>query len=171
MKLIFLDFDGVLNNQKYFIDNDIERKIYGKVNSFENDLRSLLSDIDFYKVMLIKCVCDTTGAKVVVTSAWRNLSKYIFVEEYLVRLGLPIIGVTPYLNGKRGKEIYSYLKSINEPVNYVVIDDERFRDFDENLLNHLIKTDFYGDGFTEDDVNEVISVLNLNYNELHFESR
>ena len=42
---------------------------------------------------------------------------------------------------------------------YIILDDEIFPDYDENLLNHLIKTSFYEDGLTEKHAKKLIKGL------------
>ena len=55
-----------------------------------------------------------------------------------------------------------YLKEHDEITNFIIIDDEVFRDFNE-LENYLIKTDFYNDGLTEEDAEEAIKILKKEY--------
>lgn len=161
MKIIFLDIDGVLNSQNYFIKTHKDNLIYHKVYDYQNveqyqKLKVL--DLDFEKLELLKKIVGETNCKIVVTSSWRNLRFWPLVEEYLINKGLPIIDVTPCLNG-RGEEIRTYLKEHGEIENFIILDDERFRDFNE-LENYLVKTDFYGDGLTEEHVYDAIEILN-----------
>lgn len=167
MKVIFLDIDGVLNSQEYFINNHEEELLYNKLfyrnkNKISNEewLKIKLLDIDFYKLQLVKYIISETDAKIVISSSWRTLKIYPLIEEYLVNQGLTIIGVTPYINGNRGKEIREYLKENNEIEDFIVLDDEIFEDFNE-LENNLIKTDFYNEGLTYEHVKEAINVLKL----------
>ena len=70
-------------------------------------------------------------------------------------MGIPIIGITPYIDSKRGLEIKTYLKE-NLVDNYIIIDDDIFPDFDEELLSHLIHTSFFDEGITDDNVYEAV---------------
>ena len=82
-KIIFLDIDGVLNCQDTFVNNYRERVMLNKClnESIENRVKISMCDIDYEKVMLLKHICDVTGSKIVVSSSWRLLRNYIFIEE------------------------------------------------------------------------------------------
>jgi len=161
MKVIFLDIDGVLNSQKYFIENHIPNLIYHQVydyNIIENKQKLQVLELDFYKIELLKKIVFETNCKIVISSCWKNLSTYPLVEEYLVQKGLPIIGATPVAND-RGEEIRTYLKEHQDIDGFIILDDEIFDDFDE-LENFLVKTSFYEDGLTEEHAEEAIYLLN-----------
>lgn len=158
-KIIFLDIDGVLNSQKTFIDNHKWKKIFVKIktNNIEDIVTREMLDIDLDKVFMLRDICNLTGAKIVISSCWRNLTYYILVEEKLISLGLPIIGTTPYIDNNRGEEIRKYLEE-NKVDNFIILDDDIFKDFYE-LENYLIKTSFYEDGLTYETVEEAVRVL------------
>lgn len=158
-KIIFLDIDGVLNSQKTFIDNHDWEKIFIKIkiNSIEDIITRQMLDIDLDKVFMLRDICNLTGAKIVISSAWRNFMYYTLIEEKLISLGLPIVGTTPYIDNNRGEEIRKYLEE-NKVDNFIILDDEIFRDFYE-LENHLVKTSFYEDGLNYDAVEEAVRVL------------
>ena len=106
-KIIFLDIDGVLNSNKTFAKNHEWNKLFEKVHngSIEDIVTNKINEIDMEKLFMLRDVCSLTGAKIVISSGWRRLWNYPLVEEKLVSLGLPIIGVTPYIAGNRGEEI------------------------------------------------------------------
>jgi len=161
MKVIFLDIDGVLNSQKYFIKTHKDNLIYHKVYDYKNledYLKLKLLEIDFEKIQLLKRITYETNAKIVISSSWRRLREYTLIEEALINKGLPIIDKTPHI-GERGEEIRTYLKDHSEIEEFIILDDEIFRDFNE-LENHLVKTDFYNDGLEEYHVEEAIKILN-----------
>ena len=59
MKIIFLDIDGVLNSQEYFINNHNNIKEFYKDNIYNKDNVDLLverqiMDIDYDKLLLLK---------------------------------------------------------------------------------------------------------------------
>lgn len=158
-KIIFLDIDGVLNSQKTFVDNHKWLKIFIKIktNSIDDIVTRKMLDIELDKVFMLRDICNLTGAKIVISSCWRNLIHYILVEEKLVSLGLPIIGTTPYIDNNRGEEIRKYLEE-NKVDNFIILDDEIFKDFYE-LENHLVKTSFYEDGLNYEKVEESVRLL------------
>lgn len=158
-KIIFLDIDGVLNSQNTFIDNHEYRKFFVKYmnGSIEDEIVYTMLDIDLDKVFMLRDICNLTGAKVVVSSSWRRLRKYSLFEEKLTSLGIPIVGVTPFIGNNRGDEIRKYLED-NKIDEFVILDDDIFKDFNE-LENYLIKTSFYEEGLTEEISREVVRVL------------
>lgn len=158
-KIIFLDIDGVLNSQNTFEDNHKYRKFFVKYmnNSIDDEIIHIMLDIDLDKVFMLRDICNLTGAKIVITSSWRRLYNYPLIEEKLTSLGLPIEGVTPYINSNRGEEIRKYLEE-EKIDNFVILDDEIFKDFNE-LENYLIKTSFYEEGLTYEISKEVVRIL------------
>lgn len=152
MKVIFLDVDGVLNSDEFFDNN--------KDNSY----------IDEKTVRLVKKAVEETGAKVVVSSSFRYTRSFGKVQEILLRNGITF-DKTPFLDNERGKEIKQWiaenskiseeLKDGSEVEDYVVLDDDIFDDFDEEILSHLIKMEEnevrgFGKGLQEKDVDKII---------------
>ena len=136
--IIFLDIDGVLNSDKYF--DSIDNK------ECMNLVDRLMLDIDMSKVKLLLEVINKTNAKIVITSSWRRMKLYPYIKERLISMGLPVVGETPFIEGRRGEEIKSYLLE-NRVSNYCIIDDEVFKDYKE-LEDYLVVTDFYEDRLT-----------------------
>ena len=159
-KIIFLDIDGVLNCDDTFAEKYEEKRLFCKFleNSDYNLAKIDMCDIDFYKLQLLKYITLETDAKIVISSSWKNLRVYTLIEEILINKGLPIIGVTPYIHNKRGAEIRKYL-SENEVNDFIIIDDDIFDDYDDELLNHLVKTDFYDEGLNYEKADESINLL------------
>lgn len=158
-KVIFLDVDGVLNSQNTFIDNHEYRKFFVKHmnSSIDDKMIYMMLDIDLDKVFMLRDVCTLTGAKVVVSSCWRRLMIYPLLEENLTVMGVPIIGVTPFISNNRGDEIRKYLED-NKVDDFVILDDDIFHDFNE-LENNLVKTNFYEDGLNEEISRDVVRIL------------
>jgi len=159
-KIIFLDIDGVLNCSKTFKESFEINRHYRKYmdnSSYIYKLKCMLSEISVDKVRLVKEIVDNTGAKIVITSAWRKLRLFPLIEEYLVNKGLPIIDHT-INTGYRGEEIKKYIND-NNIKDFIVIDDEIFDDYDDFILNRLIKTSFYEDGINEEHIEEAIKIL------------
>ena len=164
MKIIFLDFDGVLNSQKHFVKNHELVKEYCNINQNKmNDLDVMLErkmlDINLSNLENLVKIIKKTHAKVVVTSSWKILEIFPLICERLRRLGVPIIGVTMDESINRGYGIKQYLNE-NNVDNYIIIDDDIFPDYDDELLDHLIKTSFYEDGLNKELMMEAINLLN-----------
>lgn len=152
LKFIFLDFDGVITtfNSRWNIDNE--------------------------KCLMIKRICDETGAKIVISSSWR----YGTLEDTIEKNHLDgwilrdyCYGVTKrfyagdseknWMIPRRGIEIESYLEFIRdkiliEDIPYVILDDDVY-DMLYCQRGHIIKTD-WKDGVSEDDISLAIKILN-----------
>lgn len=147
--IIFLDINGVLNSDKYF--DSIDNK------ECMNLVDRLMLDIDMSKVKLLLEVINKTNAKIVITSSWRRMKLYPYIKERLISMGLPVVGETLFIEGRRGEEIKNYLLE-NRVSNYCIIDDEVFKDYKE-LEDYLVVTDFYEDGLTIDHAKGVVKKL------------
>lgn len=153
MKVIFLDFDGVIT---------IPPKWHLQAN----------------KIRYIKKIVDATGAKIVISSSWRQGTVELTIEKML---GRPkrcprnkifnwfidnLYDVTPWCaddkyNGTgRGGEIQTWLDNHPKVDNYVIIDDDH--DMLDSQLYHFVQTN-YEDGITELETNWCIKILNGNY--------
>ena len=108
---------------------------------------------------MLKEIIDKTSSKVVVSSSITKREIYPYFKEFLINIGIPIIEEIKDCN--RGKGIKKYLKE-NNINNYIILDDEIFHDYDEDLLSHLVKTNFYKDGLTKEHKIIAIEMLHLN---------
>jgi len=128
-KIIFLDFDGVLNSQLYFVKRHAE-KLAGHNLGFAGDL-------DPTAVGFLNELIEKTGAKVVVSSTWRIGMTAEDLQELLEKVGFKgeVIGVTPDLSSGsclRGNEILEWIKDNRAIVGadysdyrqYVIFDDD-----------------------------------------------
>ena len=152
MNIIFLDIDGVLNSLNYFINMHskvlelYENKNYN--NSNELKLKRVMMDIDINKVNILKDIINETNSNIVIISSWKTLRVFPYVKDKLIDMGIPIIDVTTDDNCERGKGIKNYVEE-NNITNYIVIDDEIFSDYDDEILSRLVKTSFYENGLEE----------------------
>ena len=97
-------------------------------------------EIDNKRVRMLKQLIDDTGAKVVLSSGWRegwvyrdigetsisNSSVYLFnrLEKYFKQSGIEFYDKTRVLKIERGKEIMSWLANCQEPIeSFVAFDD------------------------------------------------
>ena len=156
MKVIFLDFDGVITTPET------------KWN------------IGLVYVKRIKQICDVTGAKLVISSSWqrysgtKNESREERVDNWLK--GILMKGYHGYIkkffkdytydmSGRfygeygnfRGSDIKSWLVRHPEVTDYVIIDDEG--DMLEEQLFHFVQTDWVF-GIQDREVKLAIGVLN-----------
>ncbi len=156
MKVIFLDFDGVIITPKSKCKLDPER------------------------MALLGRILDATDAKIVISSSWRRYSledtiRHITDDDNFFVGGNPfpfpeaVVGVTErmysfcYPNNERhfglprGCEIEHYLNQHSDIDNYVIIDD------DQDMLlcqkDNFVHTDS-DIGITEKDVEKAIEILN-----------
>lgn len=140
MKVLFLDIDGVLNNDIYKDQN----------------LPYPLSEFDPACVRCVNKIIEETGCEVVLSSDWRFTPE---VNTILRKAGLAkdLYGATPYLLGvARGYEIQRYLNEHPEISNYAILDD-----IDQMLYvqrPHFAKTDCYF-GITVEETEKVIRIL------------
>lgn len=161
MKIIFLDFDGVLNSQRY-----MESDAYGtgKGLAFGH------SQIDPKAVELLNKMIDVTDARVVISSSWRHIWSRDEIGRMLKQRGFrhpsSIIDITPSLMSQRGDEIAQWLGQADEGRRiggekidgYVILDDST--DMHPDQMEHFVQTN-PDTGLTSQDVNRAISILGI----------
>lgn len=155
MKVIFLDFDGVITTYKSQYQLDEE------------------------KMKLVKRICSNTGAKIVISSSWRRWTLEDTIKDITdtSKWGVPVpftplekvVGVTSrvyafknddvqhHCRVPRGVEIKMYLDEHTDIDKYVILDDDS--DMLLEQATYFIQTDGV-EGITEDDVNKAIEILN-----------
>lgn len=150
-KIIFLDFDGVLNTEHY------QDLLQYQDKPWQDEYGAFF---DPKAVKQLKRIIDATDADIVIESSWKYLGLDAMKELWKVR-NLPgtIIDITPSLLGKnKGVEIASWLsKYAKQDIRYVIIDDEYV--ILDSQLPHFILTNPY-EGITEEQANRAISMLN-----------
>ena len=150
-KILFLDFDGVLNTEHY------QGLLQYQGKPWQDEYGAFF---DPKVVKQLKRIIDATDADIVVESSWKYLGLDAMKELWEVR-NLPgtIIDITPSLLGKnKGVEIASWLsKYAKQDIRYVIIDDEYV--ILDSQLPHFILTNPY-EGITEEQANRAISMLN-----------
>ena len=150
-KILFLDFDGVLNTEHY------QGLLQYQSSPWQDEYGAFF---DPKAVKQLKRIIDATDADIVVESSWKYLGLDAMKELWKVR-NLPgtIIDITPSLLGKnKGVEIASWLsKYAKQDIRYVIIDDEYV--ILDSQLPHFILTNPY-EGITEEQANRAISMLN-----------
>lgn len=145
MKVIFLDFDGVINNWN----------------------TSTL--VDEENVRILKMIIKESNAKIVATTSNKypfqrnkncDITSTIFYK-YLIELnkmGVFIYGVTELIDCNRTNEIIDYLKRHKEIEQFVILDDELV---EEELIEHQVYLDLYR-GLKLEHIKPALDILNGN---------
>ena len=147
MNVLFLDYDGVVNNPMWTQTNNIWHCSYnfpskGQVN-------------DIQAVQWVSEFCEKRGYHIVVTSTWRTHQDY---AEMLTRAGLrpgiKILGRTPRLDSYRGDEIKAWLEANRgfHIKNFAIFDDDSDMG---DLIEHLVLCTSSA-GFREEDYQKAI---------------
>lgn len=145
---IFLDFDGVLNSERWYARGRRDSLCTGSAKS-----------IDPAAVGLLNQLIDRSGARIVVSSTWR-LAGLHSVRATLAQRGSigRVVDVTPELGGPRGKEIEWWLRR-NAASRIVILDDDSDMG---DLLPWLVKTS-HQEGITEDHVEAALAILQRDF--------
>ena len=179
MKVIFLDIDGVLNSDYDWLAS--------KKTMIVNDTGYM--GISNVRLRLLKQIVDATDAKIVLVSSWKRhyISYKNQVKDYLeANVDMPLSHYCErdkfgyYLHRKfrkngleifdttlmyertsrhRGDGICNYLSAHKDITNWVVLDDEIFIDYYDNITQHLIFTNDQF-GLTKQNVEDAIKILN-----------
>ena len=156
MNAIFLDIDGVLNDQ----DIMTEKFDKGEI------------EISLEKLKLLKKIMINTNSVIILSSSWRFGLKKVnnsilpntnFHKEFLdlfLKHDIKIYDITGNSKGKRIDETRQYLKNNKKIDNYIILDDDPLND------KHQIKTNFYDEGLTSSHVDLAICKLNKSKNKV-----
>ena len=172
MKILFLDFDGVLNTREFLTELHTR-----KVNHTENLRRDSqkgnvsgdsrwVDMVDPSKVALLNQIIEETNCLVVVSSSWRIQNTRQDLQSILDKRGFKghILGKTGkrLSNHWRGNEIRWWLQdwrnSGRENISsFVILDDESDM---LDLMPRLVQTSFNDEGLTQSHVDKAIQMLN-----------
>lgn len=155
MKVIFLDFDGVIND-------------YMTIN-----------EINEYNLEMLKRIVNETDAKIVVTSSHKQLYQmnnnkegFLNNNRYVRALkenGIDVVDWTPRIKqqetnyNEREQEILEYLKKHSEITQYLILDDDYII---ESVKEHEIFLDLQS-GLREKYIAPAIKILNGELNFYH----
>ena len=149
MKVIFLDFDGVLNSQRYFRCNGCEGVA-----------------LDPVCMLRLQEIVAATDAKIVLSTSWREhwekeMSECdgigLKINEAFKEYNLLIFDKTPFSKIDRETDIEIWLRRNSEVTEFVVLDD-RFLD-SLVIRGHFVKTDGYLYDLNETAKKEAIEIL------------
>jgi hypothetical protein len=145
VKIIFLDFDGVLNSNQY-LKSDRHPKGYG-----------CGIGLDALAVARLYSIVRATGARIVVTSAWRTGKSLDHLSGLLQAAGchLEVLDKTADLD-TRGNEIRAWLEGAHFPISSLVMLDD---DWIDGFESRQVKTEFET-GLQAEHVEAAIKILN-----------
>jgi hypothetical protein len=163
MKIIFLDIDGVLNSYTDFI----ERNYYANSINHDNEV------ISPGKLALLEDIVKKTGAKIVISSMWRELYSLKELYELFVNRGftLPVttiigkttstdITLSDNISRTRNIRIKEWLENRNDIESFVILDDEDPENFDDDLQEHLITT-IMANGLNYIEADKAVKILGV----------
>lgn len=153
MKVIFLDFDGVLNSHAWW---ELRPKPFVGIK------RSRIDDLEICpeNIRQLNAIVSETGAKVVVSSTWRLTRTVKELRDILHRNGFigDVIDKTPVLpSRRRGLEIQDWIDNNCKDCVFVILDDDSDM---EHLLPFLVKTSLFSGGLKAEHVQKAVEVLN-----------
>ena len=153
MKVLFLDFDGVMNSVASFVYNN-RQNLMGVTDTPTHRSFCPISSSNLQYILE-----ELPDVQVVVTSSWRKHKTLSALQEiFKTNNILPerMIGDTPISkSGYRGAEVEMYLKQHPEVTSFVILDD------DSDLIPHmdrLVQTDSRN-GLTFTDAERVIEMF------------
>lgn len=148
MKVIFLDFNGVLD-------------------TYEN-----MDEINKDNLLRLKNIVDATDSKVVISSSLKNSYYYTghfsnqlknIINE-IKNIGIEIVGITPKAQN-REEEIKLYLKYHPEISAYCILDDDyEMESLKENMVKLPPQNTLGQMGLDDNHMNKAIKILNKKRN-------
>jgi hypothetical protein len=144
-KVIFLDFDGVLNSAGSFLYESNRRK-KRKEQNLKGPVNETLCNVctaNFQHVL-----DKYPEVKVVISSTWRELFTLDWLKSKLESYGIDgsrVIGITPKEEyGNRGIEINRWLSNNPLVAHYVIIDDNDWGIIDIHTRDRFVQTTWDG---------------------------
>lgn len=152
-RVIFLDFDGVMDTAYY-------DHILSKEGLPATDRFGVLFDPDC--VSNLQMIVEKTGADIVVSSTWKDFMSYQEILEMWKERNLPgfVTDVTPTVSRHRGNEIDAWLKECRDNCQYAIIDDLDGSNFNAHQIEHLFVVNPYC-GLDEETATRIINHLSV----------
>ncbi len=158
---IFLDIDGVLNDEIYIEKCYDMNGGYPMSTSYVPfDPKTLFNLMNL--VQKIRLVSDEEP-RIVLSSTWRlRETDTEIVKARIAEYGLRLFDKTPYIHSERGLEIKSFLNKQNLDENdykFVILDDDKF-DIETIYADNLVYVNrIYG--LSVSDVNKALKILDI----------
>lgn len=151
MKIIFLDFDGVLATDEY-TDSLISLGL--KTHDYFGTLFNPICVGYLSKIIL------ATEAKIVVTSDWRNYLNPLMLRIMWLYRKMPgkIVGCTLRKGIHRGLQINKWLNAHKNVKSYVILDDMNETQFLKTQISNLVVTPHFS-GLDNLSANRAIEIL------------
>lgn len=160
IKVIFLDFDGVLNSAASFVMEDRKRK--GQRKKVKEELGPINQTLCHVCTSNFQLILDHfPEVKIVISSTWREMFNLEWLQNKLQSYGIDssrVIDKTPVrYSGIRGQEISMWLEDHPEVTKFVIIDDNQIGNgYEEQGV--VIKTT-WDTGLTLEHVHKTIILL------------
>jgi hypothetical protein len=161
MKVIFLDFDGVLNSAASFMAETRKKRKLAETDPEAakayrvNETLCSTCTSNFQRI-LDKC----PDAKIVLSTTWRNLYEMDWLKAKLASYNIDssrVIGKTPAMfNRLRGTEIADWLEDHPEVTHYVILDDNS--DMLDSQSDKFVQTSWM-QGLTLEHTTKAIEIL------------
>ncbi len=158
---IFLDIDGVLNDEVYIEKcYDMNGGYPMSMSYVPFDPKALSNLMNL--VQKIRLVSDGEP-RIVLSSTWRlHETDTEIVKARIAEYGLRLFDKTPYIHSERGLEIKSFLSKQNLDENdykFVILDDDKF-DIETIYADNLVYVNrIYG--LSVSDVNKALKILDI----------
>ena len=153
-RIIFLDYDGVVNNAIW------HKNVSGDLDCFYNFPKDNAVN-NYQAICWLNHLYEQYPYDIVVCSSWREDKNY---KECLYNAGLnkdiKILGCTDIINGQRDDEIYAWLVNNDFKGNFAILDDDEYY-YELNkysLKDHLVLCNQYY-GFLEPEYNKARRIL------------
>lgn len=155
IRIVFLDFDGVLNSAQYWQDRGKLSDDFGWSSPEHEDYQ-----LDKAAITRLNRLTSAPDVMVVVSSMWRMMRSRTDLRNLLARNGFTgkVLCKTPVLNMPRGLEIREWLRQTARNVSsFVIIDDDN--DFQEFGSDRFVQTSFHNGGLLNEHIDKALAVL------------
>lgn len=164
MKVIFLDFDGVLNSAASFLLEDRKNKaLRGPAKKNKVKINETLCHVCTSNFQYI--LDKAPDVKIVISSTWREIYKLEWLQDKLASYGIDssrVIDKTPSSFRSRGYEINQWLEDHPEVKTFVILDDNEIGD---RFTDKEIVETTWPVGLTLAGVYKALKILDVKLNE------